>query len=129
MGPSNNQENKIPSDIYWRVQLVCIKVQVQSSLEPPLEYNQDKLLFPNQMIDMIFLTNQGVTEILCSFRLVLEGKRGKEIPEPSRLEFLENFLPHNFALSDGEDNISRPLNRVDITGLPWSPESQVYGKW
>ena len=88
-----------------------------------------QIAFPKPMIDMIFLTNQGVTEILCSFRLVLEGKRGKEIPESSRLEFLENFLPYNFALSDGEDNISRPLNRVDITGLPWSPESQVYGKW
>ena len=26
-----------------------------------------------------------------SFRLVLEGKIGKEIPESSRLEFLKNF--------------------------------------
>ena len=33
----------------------------------------------------------GVTEILCSFRLVLEGKAGREIPESSRLEFLEKF--------------------------------------
>ena len=31
-------------------------------------------------------------EILCSFKLVLEGKTGKEIPESSRLEFLEKFL-------------------------------------
>ena len=31
----------------------------------------------------------GVTEILCSFRLFLERKTGKEIPESSRLEFLE----------------------------------------
>ena len=30
----------------------------------------------------------GVTEILFSFRLVLEGKTGKEIPDSSRLEFL-----------------------------------------
>ena len=33
----------------------------------------------------------GVTEILCSFKLVLEGKTGKEIPEAPRLEFLEKF--------------------------------------
>ena len=33
----------------------------------------------------------GVTEILCSFRLVLEEKTGREIPE-SGLEFLEKFL-------------------------------------
>ena len=56
-------------------------------------------------------------EILCSFRLVLEGKTGKEIPESSRLEFLEKFLANNFALSDAEDNLSRPLNRGGIADL------------
>ena len=40
---------------------------------------------------MIFLTNLGVTEILCGFRLVLEGKTGKQIPWSSKLEFLESF--------------------------------------
>ena len=40
---------------------------------------------------MTFLTIVGVTEILCSFRLVLEGKTGKEIPDSSRLEFLEKI--------------------------------------
>ena len=57
-------------------------------------------------------------EILCSFRLVLEGKIGQEIPESSRLEFLEMFLANNFALSDAEDNTSSPLNRGDIADLP-----------
>ena len=66
---------------------------------------------------MIFLTILGVTEILCSFRLVLEGKTGKEIYEPSRLEFLEKFSANNFAL-DAEDNTSRPLNRGGIADLP-----------
>ena len=65
-----------------------------------------------------FLTILGVTEILCSFKLVLEGKTGKEIPESSRLEFLEKFLANNFALSDAEDNTSRPLNRGGIADLP-----------
>ena len=37
---------------------------------------------------MTFSTILGVTEILCSFRLVLEGKTDKKIPESSRLEFL-----------------------------------------
>ena len=46
----------------------------------------------------------GVTEILCSFRLVLEGKVGKEIPESSRFKFLEKFLANNFALLDAEEN-------------------------
>ena len=59
---------------------------------------------------MTFLTILGITEILCSLRLVLEGKVGKEIPESSRLEFLEKRLANNFALSDAEDNTSWPLN-------------------
>ena len=42
----------------------------------------------------------------------------KEIPESSRLEFLEKFLSNNFALSDAEDNTSRPLNRGGIADLP-----------
>ena len=40
---------------------------------------------------MAFSTTLGVMEILYSFTLVLEGKTGKEIPESSRLEFLEKF--------------------------------------
>ena len=57
-------------------------------------------------------------EILCSFRLVLEGKTCKEIPESSRFEFLEKFLGNHFALSDAEDNTSGPLNRGGIADLP-----------
>ena len=60
---------------------------------------------------MTFLT------ILGSFRLVLEAKTGKEIPEPSRLEFLEKFLADNFVLSDAKDNTSGPLNRGGIADL------------
>ena len=67
---------------------------------------------------MTFSTILGVTEILFSFRLVLEGKTGKEIPESSRLEFLEKFLANNFALSDEKDNFSRLLNRGGIADLP-----------
>ena len=65
-----------------------------------------------------FLTSLGVTEILCSFKLILEEKTGKEIPESSRLEFKEKFSANIFALSDAEDNTSRPLNRGSITNLP-----------
>ena len=59
-----------------------------------------------------------MTGILCSFRLVIEGKVGQEIPEPSTLEFLEKFLANMFALSDTGDNTSGPLNRGDIADLP-----------
>ena len=49
---------------------------------------------------MTFLTNLGVTEVLCSFILVLEGKTEKEIPESSSV--LEKFLANNIGLSDVE---------------------------
>ena len=84
---------------------------------------------------MTFSTILGVTEILYSFRLVQEEKTGKEIPQLSRLEFLEKFSANNFALSDAEDNTSGSLNRGDTADLPLlrmqfakSPESQVSGK-
>ena len=60
---------------------------------------------------MTFLPILGVKEILCSFRLILEGKTSKEIPDSSRLDFLRKFLANNFALSDAKDNTSGPLNR------------------
>ena len=74
--------------------------------------------FDESRFVMTFLTILGVMDILCSFRLVLEGKACKEIPELSRLEFLEKFLTSNFDFSDAEDNTSGPLNRRGITDLP-----------
>ena len=67
---------------------------------------------------MTFLTILGVTEILCSFGFVVEGKPDKEMPESLRLEVLEKFLANNFALSDIEDNTSGLLNRGGIVELP-----------
>ena len=67
---------------------------------------------------MTFLSILGVMEILCTYRLVLEGKTGKELTESSRLELLEKFLANNFALSNAEDNTFRPLNSGGIADLP-----------
>ena len=53
--------------------------------------------FDESRFVMTLLTIFGVMEILCSFRLALEGKAGKEIPESLRLEFLEKFLANDFA--------------------------------
>ena len=74
--------------------------------------------FDESKFFMTFLTILRVLEILYSFRLVLEGKTGKEIPESSRLGFLEKFLANNFALSEAEDNTSGPLNKGGIADLP-----------
>ena len=65
-----------------------------------------------------FLAILRVMDMLCSFRLVLEGKTGKEIPETSRLEFFEGFLANNVALSGAENKTPSPLNRGGIANLP-----------
>ena len=77
---------------------------------------------------MTFLTILGVTEI-CSFRLVLEGNAGREIPQPSILEFLERFLANNFALSDAEDNTCSKFTFVENTigKLPKVPRTNFLG--
>ena len=59
-----------------------------------------------------------VTEILCSFKLVLEGKTGKGRRESSRSDFIEKFSANNFDLSDAEDNTFGQLNRGGIADLP-----------
>ena len=66
---------------------------------------------------MTFLTISVVRETLCSFKLILEGKTGKKIPESSTLEFFEKFFANDFALPDAEDN-SGLLNRRGIADLP-----------
>ena len=48
MRPSNNLENKTLSGTYWRVQLVSMKVQAGSSLEPQQEYNLDQMPLMSQ---------------------------------------------------------------------------------
>ena len=48
MKASKNLEKKSPSDAYWRVQLLYMKVQVYSSLELPQEYNQNHTNLTNQ---------------------------------------------------------------------------------
>ena len=67
---------------------------------------------------MTFLTILEFIEIFCSFKLVLEEKMGKEIPESSRLEFLEKYSANSFALSDAEGNTSGLLNRRGTADLP-----------
>ena len=70
--------------------------------------------FDESRFVMTFLTILEVTEILCGFRLILEGKMGNEIPKSSRLKFLEKFLGNSFTLSDAEVNTSKLLNRAGI---------------
>ena len=58
----------------------------ESKLEPSYFFRtitgiQSRLdTFDESRFVMTFLTTLGVTEILCSFRLVLEGKTVKELP-------------------------------------------------
>ena len=75
-------------------------------------------LFDKSRFVIMFLSILEVIEISCSFRLVLEWKTGKEIPESLSLEFIEKFSANNFALSDAEDNNFEPLDRRGIANLP-----------
>ena len=59
----------------------------------------------------------GVMEILCSFRSVLEGKTAKDIPESSRLEFLERFLANYFALSGADYRLKFQCLLIDLRVL------------
>ena len=81
----------------------------------PSAFDKSKFI----MTSLIIL---GVTEILCSFRLVWEGKTGKKvpesIPESSRLKFVEKFSANAFVFSDAEGNTFGPLNRERIADLP-----------
>lgn len=58
----------------------------------------------------------GVTEILYSFRFVLDRKTAEELSESSGLESSERISGHNYILSDTGDSTSGPLN-YGITGL------------
>ena len=102
MRPSNNLENNTPSDILKSSasmyessgsQFFRTTTGIQSGMDA----------FDESRFIMTFLIILGVTEILCSFILVLEGKRGKEMPQSLRLGFLQKFLANNFALTDAED--------------------------
>ena len=81
---------------------------------------------------MTFSTILGVTEILCCLRLFLEEKTGTEIPESTRLEFLEKFSANNFSFSDAKDNTSGSLNRGSMADLsllrnsPKVPKAKCY---
>ena len=86
-------------------------------LRTPTGIQSGPHFFGKSRLIMTFLTILGVTEIYC-FKLVLEGKAGKEIPASSGLEFLEKSPANNCALSDAEDNTLKPLNRVGIADVP-----------
>ena len=108
---------------YRRAQLVCMKVRAGSQyFRTTTRKESGPDAFEESWLVMTFLDKWWVTEILCSFRLVLEGEAGKEIPESSKLEFSEKFLANSFALSDADDNTSGSLNTgsmADLADLCW----------
>ena len=118
MRPSNNLKNKTPSHILKSSDSIYESSGSQFFRTTTGIKSGPDALDKSRFI-MTFLTISGLTEILRSFRLILEWKIGTEIPESSRLEFLEKSLVKNFALSDVEDSTSRPLNTGGIAALPF----------
>ena len=85
------------------------------------------LLFNNYQLSLFFtlilkwrfpICKNKLNQIHASFKLVLEGKTGKEVSVSSKLDLLEKFLAKIFALSDAKDNNSGLLNRGGIVDLP-----------
>ena len=83
MRPSSNLQNKTLSDtlkslagMYGSSGSQFFRTTAGIQLGPDT--------FDESRFVMTFLTILGVMEIVCSFRLVLEGKTGKEISESSR---------------------------------------------
>ena len=109
MKTSDNLENRTPSEIYFKVQLVrkLVRKFMITVLQTTttLEYNQDQKPL-------------GVARILYSFRLILEQEAGKEIPKSGRLEFFKKFSSNHSDLLNDEENTSGPLNRGGIADLP-----------
>ena len=76
-------------------------------------------VFDESRFIMTFLTILGVIgRNVMELQISSTKETGKDIPESSRLEFLEKFLAKHFALLDAEDNTSRLLNRGGIADLP-----------
>ena len=82
MRPSNNLEKKTPSDTYRRASMYKSPASLFFKTTTGIQSGPDA--FDESRFAMPFLIILGVTEKLCSFRLVLEGETGKEISESSR---------------------------------------------
>ena len=104
MKPSNNLENKTPSDTYWRI-------QAHSSLEPPLEYIQEVKV------------GYDLFNLLRSYKNVMQFQisSGRENRWKDtwviKVRVLKKFSANNSALSDAEDNTSGLLNRGGVADL------------
>ena len=111
-----NWETRLLQAHIWRVELVCMKVQIAILQNYPWNTIKSRSLQCIN-VDCDLFINLGAAGVLQSLRLNLEEKAGKEISEPSRLEFLEKFSANTFALSDTEGKTSVPLNRRGIADL------------
>ena len=67
--------------------------------------------FGKSKLVAIFLANTRLTTILCSFRLFLEGKSGKQVPELSRWSSLKWFqkkdLPYQMINTEPQVTLKR----------------------
>ena len=78
MRPSNNLENKTLSDTL-KISATMYESSCSQFFRTTTGIQSGSHAFYESRLVMIFLTILGVTKILCSFRLVLERKTGKEI--------------------------------------------------
>ena len=75
--------------------------------------------FDESRLVITFLTTLGITEILCSFRLVLEKKAGKETLQRVSSRSVKRVFTIRVVrkIFSKQKNTYRPLNRGGITYL------------
>ena len=66
-------------------------------------------MFAELKLDINVFTSLEVSQILYSFRLILEGRAEEERPESSILDILERISANNYNLSATKDDTSRTL--------------------
>ena len=74
-------------------------------------------MFEESKLGINIFTYLGVTRILYSFRLILEGRAEEEGPDSSILEFWERISANNRILSATKDGTSRTIYIGDMADL------------
>ena len=79
MRPPKNAENETPSETYWKSSDSMHGSSDSQFFRTTTEIQSEPETFYESGYVMTFLTILGVTELSCSFRLVLDEKTGKQV--------------------------------------------------
>ena len=123
---SNNLESKTLSCTYWRVQLVCMKVQTYSWTTTGIQSGSD--VFDKCVIYYPLFKYLGSYRNIIQFS-ISSRKAGKGMPDYSRSEFIEKFLANNCSIRYIRQHLraieKRRYSRFTFVKNPISDLSQI----